>query len=507
MADSAAGPSDNEELDEEAPEIATSMSERMRDMKKRAIEEGKSEIEQLAERIETRREHRIPITMAVRKRLLNTCRQVAEEKEYPSMNKIDIKDLMDLHEQAKTAYESGNVAKGTTKKALEWVGFHDNEKKYIRILEEAVLVVKDIQAEDDDWFYYQDFNFYYTRVVAFWPWMRSPIKLAIFSIIVFYFFTPILFCSIMDDEGVCPSDPTGLGRRYYGWVSALYFASTTMSTVGYGDLSVFGDGEVEKWRVFIGACYMIAAILVAITAFSAAADAAFSPASKLYDKLFSCFQRSGYRKDDLLYQQIQRIKFVRYSEIIFQLAAVNLIGMFAVKIFAKRDDGFHLTWMESFYWAVQTTTTIGYGDLDQPFNMRWFQIFYLIISTYVVGSTLGSLASLKSELDEIRIYYAWSRREVSKGMIEDMQAYEHDDKIDQYEFVVASLLTLEKISSADLEPIMARFKSLDKTGTGVISMEDAEARAESVREEDEELEKVVGKMVEKNVDLKASFIG
>lgn len=35
------------------------------------------------------------------------------------------------------------------------------------------------------------------------------------------------------DEQVCPSDPdTSLNRSYYGWLTSLYFASTTMSTVG-----------------------------------------------------------------------------------------------------------------------------------------------------------------------------------------------------------------------------------------------------------------------------------
>jgi oligoendopeptidase F len=67
---------------------------------------------------------------------------------------------------------------------------------------------------------------------------------------------------------------------------------------------------------------------------------------------------------------------------------------------------------------------------------------------------------LTKEAGEIRSKYAWSRREVSEGMLEDMQADEHDDKIDQYEYVVASLLLLNKINAEDIKPIMDKFRTL-----------------------------------------------
>lgn len=100
----------------------------------------------------------------------------------------------------------------------------------------------------------------------------------------------------------------------------------------------------------------------------------------------------------------------------------------------------------------------GYGDLDMPFSFRWFQILYLTIGTYFVGNAFGKLASLKQELEETRRLYAWKRRVVSKGLIMDMNA--NDDILDQYEFLVSSLLSLGKISSDDVGPIMDRFRTL-----------------------------------------------
>lgn len=130
--------------------------------------------------------------------------------------------------------------------------------------------------------------------------------------------------------------------------------------------------------------------------------------------------------------------------------------------------------MTSFYWALQTTTTIGYGDLAQPFGLRWFKIFYLILSTYSVGNCLGKLSALKTELSQLSRYYAWQRRKVTKRYIEETQAYDQDENLDQFEFLVGSMLMLGKITSDDIKPVMDRYREL-AGGKGFISLEqDAE---------------------------------
>jgi len=109
-----------------------------------------------------------------------------------------------------------------------------------------------------------------------------------------------------------------------------------------------------------------------------------------------------------------------------------------------------------------------------PFDMRWFQIFYLAFSTVFVGHVFGQLASLRGELKKVKQEYVWKRREVNKRMIEEFQSYEHDEKVDQYEFVVASLLLLDKVSSSDIEPIMDKFRELAGR-KGFITMSDIPA--------------------------------
>ena len=165
---------------------------------------------------------------------------------------------------------------------------------------------------------------------------------------------------------------------------------------------------------------MVASIVIAALALSAAADTTVIPFENFIHK--QCINIFGVEKEkDFLYKQIRRIKFMKLGEIAVQFVLLNLLGVFASRVAVVLEDGSDpeklWTWMTSLYWAVQTTTTIGYGDLSQPFGLRWFQIPYLILSTYSVGNCLGKLGALKRELSMIRRQHAWQRRMVTRRYI------------------------------------------------------------------------------------------
>jgi hypothetical protein len=109
-----------------------------------------------------------------------------------------------------------------------------------------------------------------------------------------------------------------------------------------------------------------------------------------------------------------------------------------------------------------------------PFEMRWFQIFFTTFGTAFVGAVFGAAAGIKDEVMDMRRFYAWKRREVSKQLIDDMQGSDPDEKVDQYEFMVASLLMLNKINGTDVGKIMDKYRELagDK---GYILVEDLNA--------------------------------
>ena len=218
---------------------------------------GESEVEELAKRIETRRDERIVITLDVRVALIEGCRKIAEDKKYTkgkcvrcfaepngaglyfcsqqspllflvwTVSRIDIADLIEFRDETKrlrAAQENSPICK-----IRKLFGFRNQAEQLCVVFDRAVKLVQEEQSEIDDWFHYMDFNMYYTELESPWPWMRNGATVACMWLIIFYFSTPILFCSILKDEGVCPQDVGG--RAYSGWMSALYFASTTLSTV------------------------------------------------------------------------------------------------------------------------------------------------------------------------------------------------------------------------------------------------------------------------------------
>lgn len=109
--------------------------------------------------------------------------------------------------------------------------------------------------------------------------------------------------------------------------------------------------------------------------------------------------------------------------------------------------------------------------MPQPKDLAYFKIFYLLIATALVGNALGKIGSLKEELDTIRRQHAWDRRPITRRMIDEMQAYDHDDKVDQYEFLVSSLISLGYLDSERIQPIMDKFRSYAGE-KGFISAED-----------------------------------
>ena len=135
--------------------------------------------------------------------------------------------------------------------------------------------------DDEEWFYYKDFAFYSLKVESEYPWIRSHVLYSILVTFSFYLMSPILWCEILRDDNVCPASDDGL---HNDWLSPLYFASVTMSTVGYGDLTVLGDEDyVENWRLLIAIIFMIFSLLVSVVGLQAGLDSQFNPFRRRID--------------------------------------------------------------------------------------------------------------------------------------------------------------------------------------------------------------------------------
>jgi hypothetical protein len=353
---------------------------------------GLSEVEQLARRVESKRENRMSVTFGVRKRFLKTCRKIANET--GNKSRISLDSLIKLRDETKEEVESQTYTRLC--EFGELIGFPNESKILLEVLEKGIERVT-IEVKGG-YFYFQDFSFYYTKLKSWWPWLNHTAAVYVLITSSYYICTPIFFCYIISDDNVCPTD-----GKYSGWLTGLYFASTTMSTVGYGDVSVIGDDTPPpRWRVFIGILYMIVSLIVLVTAFNSAVGAAENPLDKLQEIGIALFGGDKSSSDTFLYQRIRRVKAVKLSIIAIEFFTLNLLGVFAARFFVNASDveEEQWTWMTTLYWSVQTTTTIGVS-IEQPLSMFFLGFllpFHFIFRSMVTYRCLMTCVGSKSSI-------------------------------------------------------------------------------------------------------------
>ena len=111
---------------------------------------------------------------------------------------------------------------------LASLGFRDKKKTLLAVLDKAIDVSDEQEALK---FYYKDFNLYYTIFEPLIPILQSKFATLLLAILLFYVMTPIVFCSL-DMRSICQVSGADGKYDYHGIMSTVYFASTTMSTVG-----------------------------------------------------------------------------------------------------------------------------------------------------------------------------------------------------------------------------------------------------------------------------------
>lgn len=135
----------------------------------------------------------------------------------------------------------------------------------------------------------------------------------------------------------------------------MNFLNLTRCSTLRSDLSIEKD---EPWKVFIGVLYMIASILVALLAFSAAAESAVSPVKSVLKRLSPVNYPEGpLKENEYVYQRIRKVRAIMLCDITLQFAFLNLIGICISQAFiefSEVDADRQWNWMDSMYWAVQS---------------------------------------------------------------------------------------------------------------------------------------------------------
>jgi Ion channel len=191
---------------------------------------------------------------------------------------------------------------------------------------------------------------------------RSATWGAIQLLFLFYFGSAVFFCKVLQDDHICPNDPTDQNRFYYGWLTTIYFASVTMATVGYGDINFTNSSAGNPWRMYIGSVFILVSILMGYTVLATAANAnleRMGNRSKISRYIVERFNTEGDRLP--LHKQIRIVAGFRMAELVLFLIFHVSAGVFAARFAIRYSNQpeHQWSWMTTYYWAIQTVTTVG----------------------------------------------------------------------------------------------------------------------------------------------------
>jgi hypothetical protein len=151
----------------------------------------------------------------------------------------------------------------------------------------------------------------------------------------------------------------------------------------------------------------------------------------------------------------------------FELFIVFLIGALFFRLH-PREDTSTLSWVDAFYLAVQTSTTVGYGDITMiSSGGKIFMGFYMILSTFAVSKVLSDFIDLclngcfGAHINDMILE---STEMVHKADIHG------EGQVSESSYILFMLLQMQKVDARILDRLIDKFRELDLDRSGFLNV-------------------------------------
>jgi potassium channel subfamily K len=268
-------------------------------------------------------------------------------------------------------------------------------------------------------------------------------------------------------------------------IDSLYFAVSTFTTCGYGNLTpTTPAGQV--FTIFF-AIYgvIILGIFIGVVGHSIS-EAQSKTLKKLkkgrqeeiLESLFTEDERQRKESDELLREgllydhaslmdDIKRVVVAESPAILLVAAAALVLGI---------REGW--TIISTLYFCVMSATTTGFGDYTPTTQIdKVYCILFLPFAVAVFGEVLGRIAGVYIQRKVRRAEVKFLHRSVTRCDLSRMDA-NHDGMVDMEEFLTFMLVALQKVDRESIDDLKTIFRSLDTNGNGMLDKDDLVELAE-----------------------------
>lgn len=249
-------------------------------------------------------------------------------------------------------------------------------------------------------------------------------------------------------------------RENWSIMDSIYYITVSVSTIGYGDL-VCSDDDCRLFSVF----YIGAGIVIVVGMITRAIGGFLSTYQERIQELGKgIMELSGTKR--------RRKIFYLYSlHILYATLLLGfplIIGSVLFYLLARND--MDVTPTMALYWAMQTCSTIGWGDvkLTAAWDKFWI-VIYVFMSIAFVTAAIAQVSSLRLTIQTYKRQEMLVNKRLAMSLVSQLDVSGRG--VDKFEFLAAMLVTLEKVKPEDVANILHQFDELDSSKRGVLTLE------------------------------------
>ena len=256
-----------------------------------------------------------------------------------------------------------------------------------------------------------------------------------------------------------------------GWnaLTSVYFLTTTITTVGFGDVAP--DSRMGR---IVG----MVAILFAL--------------SVVFPIIATSIKGAIEKKEALLMTAVNNDPTGNKEPHVFKVVMSLLMIVFCIVLgsaFLYLNGEFDENIVHCVWYSFATVTTVGYGDLTpQKESTRVFMIFFMLGSVLVTACAIGNISSVKDDIAREKKEVATLQR-LDPMLLANLDS--NGDGVDVNEFMIGMLLLMEAVDpkkvcrsdphesalclsklrlceNAQIRLLQAQFMEHDRDGSGLL---------------------------------------